>query len=163
VRDLSLTISQPGEDNDAIDLLKAQPQLDHIANGPVDAHGESRRGAFPETVEALQDATPELQFARPYAVDLTGWFDDFSASGAYDALGAFSRAGLALSGLTLDPTLGVLLPVPPALRAAIFEANAVTGRNNRCPGSVERDHGDGSNPFKPQGLDCDRDQVPIGP
>jgi phospholipid/cholesterol/gamma-HCH transport system substrate-binding protein len=163
VRDLSLTISQPGNDNDAINLLEAQEPLDRIANGPVHAHGKQREGAFRETVDALKDATPELAFARPYAPELTGWFDDFSATGAYDALGSFSRAGLGLSALTLNPILGDIQLVPPDLRKAVFEANVETGRNDRCPGSLERERG-GSNPFvAPRNSNCDPKMVPIGP
>ena len=168
VRDLSRTISQPGADDDLLDLLADQPPLDRIANGPVRAHGESRDGAFPETADALRQATPELAFARPYAPDLTGWFDDFSHSGAYDALGSFSRAGLALSALTFNPLFGSpgqpqILPVAPPLRQQVFEANTETGRNNRCPGSSERDF-DGSVPYRPgEHFECDPDIRPIGP
>lgn len=174
VRDLSTTISQPGDDNDLIDLLETQPPLERIANGPVRAHGESRDGAFPESADALRGAVTPLAYARPYAVDLTGWFDDFSHSGAYDALGAFSRAGLALSGLTFSPVVPNLpqvdlpgLPdvflVPPQLRDEVFELNASVGRNNRCPGSIERGGFDGSTPYRPnRHFNCDPDQDPVG-
>jgi phospholipid/cholesterol/gamma-HCH transport system substrate-binding protein len=163
VRDLSRTIRQAGSGNDLIELLQAQPPVDQIANGPVQANGKQREGAFPATTKALQGATPELGFARPYAVDLTGWFDDFSESGQYDALGSFSRAGLALSAFTLDPVLG-LLPVPPALRPAnLLASGAQVGRNNRCPGSDERNV-DGSNPFRPSPtFNCDPSIQPVGP
>ncbi len=166
VRDLSTTIQQPGDANDLIDLLEVQPPLDKIANGPVRVHGKTRRGAFPESIDAFQQGGQELAFARPYAPDLTGWFDDFSRSGQYDALGGFSRAGLALSALTFSPLLptGGILPVPPILRQKVFLANVDTKRNSRCPGSIERDHGDNSTPYKPySSFDCDPSQVPIGP
>jgi hypothetical protein len=38
------------------------------------------------------------------------------------------------------------------------------GRNNRCPGSIERTAPDGSNPYKPSpDFNCDASQAPIGP
>ena len=92
-----------------------------------------------------------------------GWFDDFSTSGAYDALGNFSRAGLELNGFTLGPLLNAV-PVPPELRNALLSAGVKIGRNNRCPGSMERTAPDGSNPYKPSpDFNCDASQVPIGP
>jgi phospholipid/cholesterol/gamma-HCH transport system substrate-binding protein len=174
VRDLSTTISQPGDKNDLLELMQVQPPLEEIAIGPVRANGKNREGAFPASTGALQEATPELRFARPYAVDLSGWFDDFSASGGYDALGSFSRAGLALSALTFNPLLSTLPPivvpgfdpifiVDPDLRKQVFEANVETGRNNRCPGSSERDL-DGSVPYRPSThYNCDPNIKPIGP
>ncbi len=92
-----------------------------------------------------------------------GWFDDFSTSGMYDALGSFSRAGLQLNAFTLDPGVGGLLPVPAELRRDLFRQNVVTGRNNRCPGSMERPASDASNPFRPSAdFDCDPSQTPVG-
>jgi len=64
-----------------------------IAVGPVQRNGAQREGALPATTKALQGSVPELAYGRPYAVDLTGWFDDFSNSGIYDAVGGESRAG----------------------------------------------------------------------
>jgi hypothetical protein len=38
------------------------------------------------------------------------------------------------------------------------------GNHQRCPGSLERDPGDGSTPFTDGGtLNCDPTQVPTGP
>jgi hypothetical protein len=37
---------------------------------------------------------PTAAIGRPYTNDLLGWFDDFSTTGVYDALGGFSRAGI---------------------------------------------------------------------
>jgi hypothetical protein len=164
VRDLSQTISAPGAGNDLIELLQAQPPLRDIALGPVEANGKTREGAFPASTRALSSAAPELAFARPYSVDLSAWFDDFSQSGAYDALGSFSRAGLALSAFTFSPVLNSIIPVPPALRPLVFGANTSFGRNNRCPGSDERNPGDNSTTWKPTAdFNCDPTQVPVGP
>ncbi len=69
-----------------------------------------------------------------------------------------------MAGAVTGP-LGTVLPVPEQLRNQIFSNNGAlqTGRNNRCPGSVERTI-DGSNPYKPSpDFNCDEKQVPIGP
>ena len=108
---------------------------DHRA-GPGQRRACGRRRST-SLADSLEEGAPELAFFRPYAPDLTGWFDDFSTSGVYDANGAFSRAGLALSAFTFTPALG-LVPVPPELRDDVLAAGAEIGRNNRCPGSIER-------------------------
>ena len=163
-RDLSRAIRTPGANNDLVELLRAQAPVRDIATGLVQANGKQRRGALPELTDALNDSAPELAFARPYGVDLTGWFDDFSTSGVYDALGAFSRAGLALSAFTFTPALGQIVPVPPELRDEALAAGAELNRSNRCPGSVERDTADGSTTWRPTAdFNCDPSQRPVGP
>jgi phospholipid/cholesterol/gamma-HCH transport system substrate-binding protein len=163
VRDLSATVRRSGSDNDLVELLRRQPALDRIATQTAQRDGSDRAGALPETIKALAGVTPQLAFLRPYSVDLVGWFDDFSTSGAYDAMGNFSRAGLALNGFSLGPLLNAL-PVPPELRNALLSAGVKIGRNNRCPGSLERTAPDGSNPYKPSpDFNCDASQTPIGP
>jgi phospholipid/cholesterol/gamma-HCH transport system substrate-binding protein len=162
-RDLATTIRRPGAGNDLVELLKAQPALAKAAIDKHKVHGATRRGAFPELVDSLTKSAPELAFFRPYAPELTGWFDDFSTSGVYDALGSFSRAGLALSAFTFTPA-GNLVPVPPALRDDVLAAGAKTGRNNRCPGSNERDPGDHSTTYQPSpDFNCDPSIKPVGP
>jgi phospholipid/cholesterol/gamma-HCH transport system substrate-binding protein len=163
VRDVSQTIRRPGADNDLVELLRRQPALDRIANQSAERNGADRPGAFPTTIKAFEGATKQVAFLRPYAPDLIGWFDDFSTSGAYDALGNFSRAGLEVNGFTLGPALNAL-PIPASLRTLLLSAGTKTMRNNRCPGSMERRAPDGSNPYKPSpDFNCDASQVPIGP
>jgi len=163
VRELSRTVRRPGKDNDLVELLRRQPALDRIATQVAERNGKDRPGAFPTTIKAFDGATKQIAFLRPYAPDLVGWFDDFSTTGAYDALGNFSRAGLQLNGFTLGPLLNAL-PIPAALRNLVLSAGTKTGRNNRCPGSIERRAPDGSNPYKPSpDFNCDATQVPIGP
>ena len=57
----------------------------------ITADGKVRAGAFPESTTALNESTPELATARPYAVDLTGWFEGYSHPGTIDANGGTSR------------------------------------------------------------------------
>jgi len=164
VRDLSRTIRRPGPDNDLVELLGRQPALDQIANQKAQRNGSVREGAFPALRRAAQGASPQLAFLRPYTVDAVGWFDDFSQTGGYDALGSYSRAGLALNQFSVGPLLDRILPVPSALRPLLQSDAIKTGRNNRCPGSIERRAADGSNPYKPTpDFNCDASQVPIGP
>jgi phospholipid/cholesterol/gamma-HCH transport system substrate-binding protein len=163
IRELSQTVRHPGTDNDLVELLRRQPALDRIANRSAERNGTQRPGAFPTTIKAFEGVTKQIAFLRPYAPDLIGWFDDFSTSGAYDALGNFSRAGLALNGFTVGPLLNAL-PIPAKLRNLILSAGVKPGRNNRCPGSIERRAPDNSNPYKPSpDFNCDETQVPIGP
>ena len=123
----------------------------------VEANGEKRKGAFPASAQAMRDFAPVISFLRPYTPDVVGWFDDFSHSGIYDALGAASRVGVHASAFTLAN--GQLSPVPPQLREAAFRAGATLNQRNRCPGSAEHRNPDGSNPWKPAEVDCDPDQV----
>ncbi len=162
LRDLSRSVRAPGADNDLIDVLRKQPAIDAIANQPAERNGATRPGAFPATRAAASGATPQIAFLRPYAPDLVGWFDDFSTSGMYDALGGFSRAGTQLSGGSLNPLLGAG-PRSNAQREEIFGEGVLFNRDNRCPGSVERPAGDGSNPFRPSpDYNCDPTMVPPG-
>jgi phospholipid/cholesterol/gamma-HCH transport system substrate-binding protein len=163
LRDLSRTIRRPGDANDLIELLRLQPAVDQIANRTAQRNGAARPGAFPAARRALPGISRQLAFQRPYAPELLGWFDDFSTTGQYDALGGFSRSGVQFNAFTFTSDTQ-LVPVPPALRDEVLAANLETGRNNRCPGSLERTAPDGSNPFIPfEGYDCDPSQVPIGP
>jgi phospholipid/cholesterol/gamma-HCH transport system substrate-binding protein len=169
LRDLSRTIRQPGARNDVVELLRAQPPIDRIANRTARRNGAQRPGAFPASRDALRGVTPQLAFFRPYSIDLMGWFDDFSSTGVYDALGGFSRSGLQFNSFTFTPAAGsVLAAVPPELRDDVNNAlgelqGLETGRNNRCPGSVERPAPDNSNPYKPSpDFNCDESQRPIG-
>jgi phospholipid/cholesterol/gamma-HCH transport system substrate-binding protein len=164
LRDLARTLRTPGADNDIVELLNAQTGLRDASVRSVQANGEERRGALPEVAAMLEGSTNELAYARPYAPDLVGWFDDFSTSGVYDALGGLSRAGLAFSAFTLTPGANpVLQAVPPELRDEALAAGAEIGRNNRCPGSIERPQ-DGSNPYRPSpDFNCDPNSVPVGP
>jgi hypothetical protein len=129
----------------------------------VRANGKDRRGAFPETVDALKTSTPELNYARPYVVDLTGWFDDFGHSGLYDALGGKSRVGTYVNAFA--NVAGVVKPIPLPLRNDVGANVTARGQRNRCPGAAERPAPTRSNPWKPtEDHNCDPSQIlPGGP
>jgi phospholipid/cholesterol/gamma-HCH transport system substrate-binding protein len=157
VSDLANIIRKSGNANDLIELTKSTVPLKNIAVGPVERNGKQREGALPASAKALEQAVPEIAYARPYAVDLTGWFDDFSHSGIYDALGGASRAAPHVSAFALAN--GVLTPIPPELRQPIFEKLASLGQRDRCPGAIERGAVWKPTPDYP----CDAEQVPEGP
>jgi phospholipid/cholesterol/gamma-HCH transport system substrate-binding protein len=147
IRDLSKTITRPGPRNDLIELVRSFPPLAHAAVDSQRVNGAQRRGAFPETADALTKAAPTIAFGRPYTPDFVGWMDDFSTTGGYDALGGFSRAWINLSELLYGPG--------PKLH-----------QYRRCPGANEETARDGSNAIsgdQASALDCDPSQRPVGP
>jgi phospholipid/cholesterol/gamma-HCH transport system substrate-binding protein len=157
LRDLADILRRPGADNDALELTKLQVPLRDATVKDVDANGKNRQNAFAAITDSLKAYIPEIATVRPYAPDAVGWFDDFSHSGIYDALGAASRVGIHASAFTLSN--GQLSPVPPELRSAALQSAAAFNQRNRCPGAAEHASPDGSNPWKPAGLDCDPSQV----
>src|SRR3712207_9325645 len=65
----------------------------------------------------------------------TGWFDDFSHSGIYDANGSASRVATTVSAFAF--LNGTLTPVPEHLRGPVLSEGGSFGQRNRCPGSTE--------------------------
>jgi len=158
LRDLSALVRSPGASNDLIELTKSAVPLRGTAVGPIKREGKERDGAFPATTSALKQATPELATATPYAPDLTGWFDDFSHSGLYDALGGASRAAPYVN--LLAPVNGVLKPLlDPVAQSDAFKNATSLDQRWRCPGAAER-----GAIFKPTpDFPCDASQGPLGP
>jgi phospholipid/cholesterol/gamma-HCH transport system substrate-binding protein len=155
--DFSQLIRTPGDHNDLVELTNQLPALRDIAVGPVQRNGASREGAFPASTSALKASTPEFATARPYAPDLTGWFDDFGHSGVYDALGGGSRAALNINAFA--NINGVLQPIPLDLREQAFKSLAALGQRDRCPGAIER-----GSVWKPTpDFPCDANEQPVGP
>ncbi|WP_205699486.1 MlaD family protein [Conexibacter sp. SYSU D00693] len=156
LRDLDQVLRRDGAANDLVDLVRSTPALRDVAVGPTIVGGVEREGALPASTKALERSAPLLATARPYAPDLTGWFDDFSHSGVYDALGGGSRAAASVNLFAV--TDGTLLPIPPQLRELFNAAGVSTGQRWRCPGSVER-----GAVWKPApDFPCDENQVPLG-
>jgi phospholipid/cholesterol/gamma-HCH transport system substrate-binding protein len=151
IHDLRLLIRAPGNGNDLVELLQKQPKLTQIATP-----------TFEHTVQGLRKGTPVLQFIRPYAPDLIGWFRDFGSTAAnYDANGHFARISPLFNSFqfTDTPTGGLLTPLAPSQRITGLQA----GKIRRCPGAATQPAPDGSNPYQPEGLDCDPSLVPPGP
>jgi phospholipid/cholesterol/gamma-HCH transport system substrate-binding protein len=155
--DLADILRRPGADNDAYELLELQPPLRDATVKDVNANGKKRQNTFAAVTRSLKDYVPEIAALRPYTPDAVGWFDDFSHSGIYDALGAASRVGIHGSAFTLAN--GQLSPIPPELRGAAFGSGAALNQRDRCPGAAEHANPDGSNPWKPPGVECDPSQV----
>ncbi len=158
LRDLSKLLRSPGTANDLVELTRSSVPLRDAAVGPTQRNGQQRAGALPATTEALKQATPELATARPYTPDLTGWFDDFSHSGLYDALGGASRASIHVN--LFAPVDGVLKPLTsPILQSDAFKGATSLDQRWRCPGAVERNA-----VYKPTpDFPCDASEVPLGP
>lgn len=166
------TVANPGND-DLIQLTELQPGLAAVAVHNVVADGKSRPGAFPISTIALNDSTPELATARPYAVDLTGWFEGFTHPGTIDANGGTSRVASNNVNTTasspLPPTLVNLLknvlpslPLPQQVSQFFKSAGGLgitSGQGDRCPGSVER----GALWYPESGYPCNPSEVPTGP
>jgi phospholipid/cholesterol/gamma-HCH transport system substrate-binding protein len=162
IRDLSRMIRQPGANNDLIELTQSNIPVRNIALGPVQANGRSRLGAFPASTQALEQATPELGFAKFYSMDLMAWWDDFSHSGIQDAMGGASRPALHANLFTLVNGVPANFLLPEQ-RGNEFLGSAVVRQDNRCPGSMERPAPDGTNPLRPSpDYNCDLSQVPPG-
>jgi phospholipid/cholesterol/gamma-HCH transport system substrate-binding protein len=161
IRDLSRLVKLPGESNDLIDLAKSVPPLRDVAIRPVVRNGKERPGGFDTAVESLRGQTPHLAYFRPYVVDFTGWLDDFSHSGIYDANGSASRVATSVNAFA---AIGAQLKlVPDELRQELTNAITASGQNNRCPGGSERPWSDGSNPWKPtEDFNCNPDHIPPG-
>ena len=153
LRDLTRLIRTKGPNNDLIEATQTLVPLRDIAIGPVQRNGAQREGALPSSAKALEQSVPEMSYARPYSVDLTGWFDDFGHSGVYDALGGESRAAPHANAFVLSN--GVLQPVPENLRTQLLGQTARLGQRNRCPGAA-----DVGTAFRPSpDYNCDPTQV----
>ena len=182
IKNLANIISRPGVNNDLIELNQlAVPLARATVAGQfgeplLRANGAARQGAFPVSATALGQAVPELAVARPYAPDLTGWFEGYSHPGVYDANGAASRiatvVGLGtiqngalniLGGNPLTSPLTSLL-TDPSGRAAFASSVLTTGQGDHCPGSMERGPAPGTSATNVEsGFPCSTNQVPTGP
>jgi phospholipid/cholesterol/gamma-HCH transport system substrate-binding protein len=174
IRSLANVISRPGSGNDLIELNQLAPPLAQATVGgefgvpKVRANGALRSGAFVVSQQALRESVPELAIARPYAVDLTGWFEGYSHPGVYDANGAASRIGpevglgtIQNGALNLDPAL----LSNPGLREAFAKSVLTLDQGDRCPGSMERGPTPGTSAGWTPSPDypCTPSQVPTGP
>jgi phospholipid/cholesterol/gamma-HCH transport system substrate-binding protein len=176
--------STPGQ-NDLIQLLELAVKLNNVTcgtsadastcNGTLAADGAQRLGAFPQSTVALNDSTPELATARPYAVDLTGWFEGYTHIGTIDANGSASRIAPVVGVGSIENGTLNLLPsfLEPVLRQVLAFGGSGTsgggsttnsaglltsGQGDRCPGSMER----GAIYYPESGFPCNPSEVPSG-
>jgi phospholipid/cholesterol/gamma-HCH transport system substrate-binding protein len=181
LNDLSSIISRPGPNNDLIDLVKLGVPLAAATVDNINVDGANRPGAFPESATALSESTPELATARPYAVDLTGWFEGYTHPGTIDANGGASRIAPVVGVGSIENGVLNLLPAftNPTLRSVLTftglggllgtgssssspsgstAGGLTTGQGDRCPGSMER----GALYYPESGFPCDPSEVPTG-
>jgi phospholipid/cholesterol/gamma-HCH transport system substrate-binding protein len=164
IRDLSNIIKKPGADNDLIELTKLGVPLAQATVRDTNANGKVRPGAFPVSTTALNASTPELATARPYAVDLTGWFEGYTHPGTIDANGGASRiapvvglGSIENGSLNLFSNLLNILPGSND-RLQFAQQMLTTGQGDRCPGSMER----GALYYPESGYPCNPNEVPTG-
>jgi phospholipid/cholesterol/gamma-HCH transport system substrate-binding protein len=157
VRDLSKIVSRPGANNDLTDLVKLAVPLAAATVKNVNVNGKTRPGAFPQSTTALNQTTPELAVARPYAADLTGWFEGYSHPGFYEATGIDNRVEVDINAFSLQT--GTLTLLNPLLRTLSSTGTLVSGQGDRCPGSMER----GGLYYPESGYPCTPSEVPTGP
>jgi phospholipid/cholesterol/gamma-HCH transport system substrate-binding protein len=150
IRDLARLTGSPGPGNDLLELNRTYPPL---ADAAVDTQTRSinygtgsiklgrKRGSFPEAAEAFRDSAPIIAKGRPYTPDFLGWMDDFSQTGAYDALGSFSRSQSYVNLFTLSD--GGL--IPRSETGTVFKELANVYQFKRCPGAAEAPAHDESN------------------
>jgi phospholipid/cholesterol/gamma-HCH transport system substrate-binding protein len=170
VQNLNGIIKAPGPANDLIELTSLQDPLAEIGVGPVNRNGAARPGALPASAQSLRDSLTQVSTLRAYSPELTGWFDDFANSGKADAFGGIGRISTTLNAFS--PALpgvnicGIAqLLVPGACDALdsdqLYDALGIK-QLQRCPGANER--GLSEDQLTQGGtLDCDPNQLPIGP
>jgi phospholipid/cholesterol/gamma-HCH transport system substrate-binding protein len=179
LRDLDAVLRRHGAANDALDLVRSLPPLRARAVGggapscgatPATDYGRAAddrydQGALGEADCALRNSLPALSQLRAYTPELVGWFDDFAASGVLDANGGIGRIAGTFNTFTVSPSNGLPELLSPVDPATLFNGATIPiDHNARCPGSNERDPGDGSVPFTDGGaINCDPTQVPPGP
>jgi len=139
----ALDPSKPG----VVSATNKLPALQRIL-GPATRH----------SAQALKRLDPMLEFARPYAPDLTAALTSFGqAGGTYDANGHYVRGVATFNDYASDGgNPGTLTPNPPNDPLAGVQ----TGKTNRCPGGATQATADGSAPYVPVPGSCDPGQVP---
>ncbi|MBV9327774.1 MAG: hypothetical protein JO352_29005, partial [Chloroflexi bacterium] len=177
VQDLANIVSRPGPGNDLIDLTRLGMPLAAVTcgsgpgasscTGTLEANGKLRPAAFNQSVIALNDSTPELATARPYAVDLTGWFEGYTHVGIVDANGGISRIAPVI-GLQSSENGTTTTSIPSGLAGFLQQFLGIgtsngqplltTNQGDRCPGSMER----GAVYYPEPGFPCNPSEVPTG-
>src|SRR3954465_136336 len=172
VADLRSIVRRPGAANDLTELTRS---FGPVASAALDTKSRSidfgggaqdvgrTEGAFPTSVKAFKDASPLIAFGRPYTEDLLGWFDDFSTTGSYDALGGISRTQVLFNATTFENGIPAVIPLPK--RDDAYKQFVRTFQYKRCPGASEAPAADKSNVWSPdtmQALDCKEEDRATG-
>jgi phospholipid/cholesterol/gamma-HCH transport system substrate-binding protein len=163
LNDLSDIIHRRGANNDLIELVKLGVPLSAATVKSINADGKVRAGAFPESTQALNSSTPELATARPYAVDLTGWFEGYTHPGTIDANGGSSRIAPVIGVGSIENGVLNILPslLNPTCRAVDAYGSGILGTlgglGNTLGGTVSSvcgvlGGGGSSNPSNSQGV-----------
>jgi phospholipid/cholesterol/gamma-HCH transport system substrate-binding protein len=164
VADLRSIVRKPGSQNDLTELTKTFGPLASAAldqkNRSIDFGGGAQdvgntKGAFDAAVQGFKDASPAIAFGRPYTADFLGWFDDFSTSGGYDALGGISRTQPIFNATTFENGIPAIIPLPQ--RGEAYKSLNRVYQFKRCPGASEAPAADGSNVWSAadmKALDC---------
>jgi phospholipid/cholesterol/gamma-HCH transport system substrate-binding protein len=164
VADLRSIVRRKGSANDLTELTKSFGPVASAAldskNRSIDFGGGAQNvgqtdGAFPTSIKAFKDAVPAIAFGRPYTPDFLSWFDDFSTTGSYDALGGISRTQVQFNATTMENGVPAVVPLPK--RADLYKQFVRSYQYKRCPGASEAPAADQSNVFSAadqQTLDC---------
>jgi phospholipid/cholesterol/gamma-HCH transport system substrate-binding protein len=159
-RDLRLSLSRPGANNDLNDSLAVLPGGQRAVSRSVQP-----------TIKGLDASQPVIDFAVPYTPDLMGFISKFGEVTAYyDANGHYARVQPSSANLfAWDENTEQLRPIPPSEQFDVFPSLGV-GPWTRCPGGATQPNAGWPNPtdhpFLGGGsLDgaCDPDDVPGGP
>lgn len=172
VADLRSIVRKSGGNNDLTDLTRTFGPLASSAldtkNRTIDFGGGAQdvgetAGAFPQSVEAFKASAPIIAFGRPYTQDLMGWFDDFSTTGGYDALGGISRTQVIFNATTQENGIPAIIPLPQ--RGEAYKQFNRINQFKRCPGASEEAAADGSNVWSAEEqkqLDCKEEDRAVG-
>ena len=128
IADLRKVVHQSGPNNDATDLLLKAPKLQRIASP-----------TFRNAITTLKKSQPVIEFIRPYAPDLVGWFRDFGqGAGNYDANGHFGRVAPQFNAYQFNDTpVPLLTPQDPSQRLTSSIPELLLPRAAPLPGLGE--------------------------
>lgn len=159
-KNLRLTVSRPGPENDTAELLADLPTVQQRA-----------AKAFPHAEGSITAFLPNLEFFRAYAPDLLNGFAKLGqVTAPYDATGHYTR--VSFQGLNLfkyNEVTRELEPIAPSEQYGAFGSSA--SPKLRCPGGGSQPAADGSSPFieppwtgaKVTAADCNPSDAPPGP
>ena len=159
-KNLRLTVSRPGPENDAAELLADLPTVQQRA-----------AKAFPHSEAAIAAFLPNLEFFRAYAPDLLNGFAKLGqVTAPYDADGHYTRVSFQdLDLFKYIEATKELEPIAPSEQYDVFGPSA--SAKLRCPGGGSQPAADGSSPFveppwtgaKVTAADCNPTDAPPGP